>query len=74
MSDKLVSKQEAAQILGVSERTISRYLNAGRLRGAIIGKAWRIKESDVQAFFEEMREQTAEALKTKQKGGNANDQ
>ena len=69
MSDKLVSKQEAAQILGVSERTISRYLNEGKIRGAIIGKAWRIKESDVQAFFEEMREQTAEALKAKLKGG-----
>jgi len=74
MSDKLVSKQETAQILGVSERTISRYLNEGKLRGAIIGKSWRIKESDVQAFFEEMREQTAKILKAKQKGGNKSDE
>lgn len=63
MLDKYLSKHEIAEILGVSERTIARYLKDGRLPGAILGKAWRIKESDVQEFFEKMKAETPDTLK-----------
>lgn len=76
MSDKYLSKQETAEILGVSERTIARYLKAGKLPGAILGKAWRIKETDVQDFFERMKAETPDTLKKftqRRNGGESND-
>ena len=72
MSNRLVSKQEAAKILGCSERTLARYLKEGQLQGAIIGKAWRIKESDLHMFFEEMKEKTARTLLTRRNEEKAN--
>jgi len=70
MSDKYLSKQEAATILGVHERTIARYLHAGKLKGAMVGNAWRIAESDVKAFYEDLKAETAKNMIShrKQKG------
>ena len=62
MSEKYLSKQEAAAVLGVHERTIARYLLAGKLKGAKMGKAWKISESDIKAFYEQTKEETAKAL------------
>lgn len=74
--DKYLSKQETAEILGVSERTIARYLKDGKLPGAILGKAWRIKETDVQEFFERMKVETPDTLKKftrRRNGGESSD-
>jgi len=62
MSDKYLSKQEAAAVLGVHERTIARYLHAGKLKGAMVGNAWRIAESDVKAFYEDLKAETAQNI------------
>lgn len=50
--DKLLTLKETAKILRVSERTIMRYLKAGKLKGSKVGK-WRIKESDLERFLKE---------------------
>jgi len=50
--DKLLTLKETAKILRVSERTIMRYLKAGKLEASKVGK-WRIKESDLEKFLKE---------------------
>ena len=50
--DKLLTLKETAKILRVSERTVMRYLKAGKLKASKIGK-WRIKESDLERFLKE---------------------
>ena len=49
--DKLLTIKEVAKILRVSERSINRYIESGRLRASRIGQ-WRIKESDLDVFLE----------------------
>ena len=61
--EKYYSKAEAANVLGVHERTIARYLHSGKLKGARMGKAWKISESDIKAFYEELKMETATTLR-----------
>ncbi len=49
--DKLLTIKEVAKILRVSERSINRYIESGRLRASRIGQ-WRIKESDLEKFLD----------------------
>jgi len=50
--EKLFTIKEIAKYLRVSERSILRYIEAGRLRASRIGQ-WRIKESDLENFLKE---------------------
>lgn len=50
--DKLLTIKEVAKYLRVSERSILRYIEAGRLKASKIGQ-WRIKESDLENFLKE---------------------
>ena len=50
--DKLLNIKEVARYLRVSERSILRYIEAGRLRASRIGQ-WRIKQSDLEKFLKE---------------------
>ena len=52
MIDKLLTIKEVAKILRVSERSVLRYIESGRLRASRIGQ-WRIKESDLENFLKE---------------------
>ena len=48
--DKLLTIREVAEILRVSERSVNRYIEAGKLKASKIGQ-WRIKESDLEKFL-----------------------
>ena len=50
--DKLLTLKETARILRVSERTIMRYLMAGKLKASKVGQ-WRIREKDLEKFLKE---------------------
>ena len=50
--DKLLTIKEVAKYLRVSERSVLRYIEAGRLRAFRIGQ-WRIKKSDLEQFLKE---------------------
>jgi excisionase family DNA binding protein len=54
--EDLYTVKEAAAKLKVSDRSVLDWLRAGKLRGLRAGKAWRIKESDLEAFLHEPRE------------------
>lgn len=48
--EKLLTISQVAKKLGVSERSVRRYIKARRLRAAKTGQ-WRIKEKDLERFF-----------------------
>lgn len=48
---KVFTLEEAAAILKVNKRFLYPYLEAGKLKGAKIGRAWRITEEDLRDFI-----------------------
>jgi len=50
--EKFLSLEDARKILGVSERSMYRYIHTGRLKAYKIGY-WKIKETDLQAFIKQ---------------------
>ncbi len=52
MEPEWFSTKAAAQ-LGVSDRTIYTLMNTGQLRGHRIGRVFRIRDGDLEAFLEE---------------------
>lgn len=54
--DKLLTIEEVADILRVSERSVNRYIVSGKLKASKIGW-WRIKQSDLDRFLEETSNQ-----------------
>ena len=52
MRDKLLTIREVASYLRVSERSVLRYIEAGRLKASKVGW-WRIKQSDLDRFLKE---------------------
>ena len=61
-NDRLITIPDAAGILRVSERTVYRLINGGRLRRPIkLGRASRLRESDVFALFDDFNGPTDEA-------------
>jgi len=50
-NDKLLTIGEVAKVLRVSGRSVTRYIESGKLKASKIG-VWRIKESDLHTFLE----------------------
>jgi len=50
MRDKLLTIREVANYLRVSERSVLRYIEAGRLEASKVGW-WRVKQSDLDDFL-----------------------
>jgi excisionase family DNA binding protein len=53
--NELLTPEEAAARLKVKLKTVKDWLRAGRLPGYKIGRAWRLKAVDVDAFIEASR-------------------
>jgi excisionase family DNA binding protein len=52
IGDRLLTLCEAAEVLRLSTRTVREYIRRGEIRGKIIGKRWRFRRADLDAFFE----------------------
>jgi len=50
MKDKLLTIKEVSKYLRVSERSVLRYIEAGRLKAIKVGY-WRVKEKDLEKFL-----------------------
>lgn len=55
MTDEWLSTTEAGRRLGVTPRTIARFIGNGELRGYRFGRVIRIRESDLDEFIESCR-------------------
>jgi excisionase family DNA binding protein len=51
VEDRLFSIADVAERLGMSTYTIRDWIKAGRLKATRIGRFWRIRESDLEAFI-----------------------
>jgi len=52
IGDRLLTLGEAAEVLRLSTRTVREYVKRGEIRGKIIGRRWRFRRADLDAFFE----------------------
>jgi excisionase family DNA binding protein len=52
IGDRLLTLPEAAGVLRLSARTVREYVKRGEIKGKIIGKRWRFRREDLDAFFE----------------------
>jgi excisionase family DNA binding protein len=52
IGDRLLTLSEAAEVLRLSTRTVREYVKRREIRGKIIGKRWRFRRADLDAFFE----------------------
>lgn len=50
--DKLLTIREAAEILRLHPRTVREYVRRGELEGRIIGRRWRFRRKDLDAFYQ----------------------
>ena len=72
MIEKLYTVEDVAEYLSVKPSTVRFYLRGGQLKGVLLGKAWRVAESDLEAFVAERRAQTpAEFAKLQDKAQRA---
>jgi len=63
MSEKLLTPEEVAERLRIHHLTVMNYLRAGKIKGHKIGRLWRVKEGDLDAFIEAGQRPTEEAEK-----------
>lgn len=50
--EKLYTPAEVAEHLRLSEKTIRDFLRADRIHGVKVGKEWRVRERDLQAYID----------------------
>lgn len=51
--EPLITYREAAEILGVTERTVSSLVKEGKLRAVRFGRSVRFDPADIRAFIEQ---------------------
>ncbi len=52
VEEKLLTSAQVAGRLQIHERTVTRWLRDGDLRGFKLGKEWRIAPADLQSFMD----------------------
>ena len=55
--EKLLTPAQVAERLQIHERTVTRWLRDGYLRGFKLGKEWRVSPEDLQLFMESQANQ-----------------
>jgi excisionase family DNA binding protein len=50
MSQKLLTKREAADVLNVSPRTVNRFVAARRLKAIKVGNVFRVDPAEIERF------------------------
>jgi excisionase family DNA binding protein len=53
--DELLTTEQAAAILQLTPKTIKEWLRAGKLTGCKMGRVWRVKAADLEAFIQASR-------------------
>lgn len=52
MIGRFLTPAQIAENLQVTEKTVTRWLQAGDLKGIKIGRLWRIREEDFETFVQ----------------------
>jgi excisionase family DNA binding protein len=51
-TEVLLTLREAADVLRLNARTVREYVRRGELQGRLIGRQWRFRRKDLDAFYE----------------------
>lgn len=65
MAEKIYTTNEVAEHLRVKRVTVLRYLNTGLLKGIKQGKKWRILDSELQDYLNDLKAQRDKLYKCK---------
>ena len=60
VNEQLLTPAQVAERLQVTERTVYEWLRDGRLVGLKLGRLWRIRSEDLEAFLERSRTRSEE--------------
>lgn len=52
IGERLLTIREAAEVLRLHPRTVREYVRRGELEGRLIGRRWRFRRKDLDAFYE----------------------
>jgi excisionase family DNA binding protein len=55
IGDRLLTLRETAEVLRLGTRTVREYVQRGEIEGRIIGRRWRFRRADLDAFFAKAR-------------------
>jgi excisionase family DNA binding protein len=55
MNEKLLTPEQVAERLQVTERTVYSWLRRGKLPALKLGRLWRIRPDDLETFLENAR-------------------
>jgi excisionase family DNA binding protein len=50
-AEKLFTPEDAAKALLVKPETLRGWLRTGKLKGVKVGRLWRVRETDLEAFL-----------------------
>lgn len=53
MQDRILTPDQVASILQIHPLTVLKYIKQGKLKGAKLGRVYRIRESDVEKFLDQ---------------------
>jgi excisionase family DNA binding protein len=51
MLERIFTPEEVAERLTIKTKTVKDWLRAGKLKGVKVGRLWRVRESDLEAFL-----------------------
>ncbi len=55
MNEKLLTPAQVAERLQITERTVYEWIRGGRLPALKLGRLWRIRQDELEAFLEGAR-------------------
>jgi excisionase family DNA binding protein len=55
--EQILTLTEAADLLRLHPRTVREYVRRGELQGRLLGRRWRFRRKDLDAFFDSARSQ-----------------
>jgi excisionase family DNA binding protein len=64
MQREFLNVKQVQDMLGISERTVFRYIKSGELKGFKAGREWKFEPADIDAFIETRRRKAEEELKS----------
>jgi excisionase family DNA binding protein len=65
MTNEIMTLQEVAEYLKISERTLYGYAQKGLLPGIKIGSAWRFRKGDVDSWLDDQKKLTEQSTRTR---------
>ena len=58
---RLLTPEEVAQRLGIATVTLKDYLRASKIAGVKVGRLWRVREDDLEAYIQSQRREALES-------------